>query len=40
MQPNATLSPTPDTATATGLGTDDMLRCAVEHIRVEGWESP
>jgi len=40
MQPTATLSPTPDTATADGLGADDMLRLAVEWIRVEGWESP
>ncbi len=40
MQPTATLSPTPDTATADGLGADDMLRLAVERIRVEGWESP
>lgn len=40
MQPIATLSPTPDTAAAAGLGADDMLRTAVEQIRVEGWESP
>lgn len=39
MQPTATLSPTPDTAAAAGLGPDDMLRAAVEQIRVEGWES-
>ncbi|NCD18217.1 MAG: hypothetical protein EOL91_13125 [Actinobacteria bacterium] len=40
MQPTATLSPTPDTMTLAGAGADDMLRAAVEHIRVEGWESP
>ncbi len=36
MQPTATLSPTPDTATADGLGADDMLRLAVERIRRRG----
>lgn len=39
MQPTATLSPTPDTMAAAGLGPDDMLRTAVERIREEGWES-
>lgn len=39
MQPTATLSPTPDTATADGLGPDDMLRLAVERTQEEGWES-
>lgn len=40
MQPTATLSPTPDTMAAAGIGADDMLRTAVERIRNEGWESP
>lgn len=39
MQPTATLSPTPDTMAAAGIGADDMLRTAVERIREEGWES-